>query len=269
MCTSPRAASLLLCALASLLTIMSGIASAEHGIPVATQAGAAATQDAVYVHLGAENSWPPYSNDQGQGISTDLINAAFANSGVIPRFQVLPYARVLHDLASGKIDGGFNVSRQATTENKYIFGKVPLLRVKAYWFFMAGTHRTIKSFNDLPDKFRVGVIRDYEYGDDYEIHRHRFSEIQVSQQSQIMRLLKQGRIDAGIMFEREADYVMQQMQLNSSLFDKRFLNHEGDVYVAFSHKSPRARWMAQQLDKGLLLLKETGEYDRILANPKY
>lgn len=257
---------LVLYCLTALLVAASSGSNAEQKAPVTEAAGAAASVDGVHLRLGAENSWPPYSDEQGQGISTDLIKAAFANRGVVLSFQVLPYARVLHDLASGKIDGGFNVSRQATTENKYIFGEVPLLSVKAYWFFMAGTHSNIKSFNDLPDNFRVGVIRDYEYGDDYEIHRHRFNEIRVSQQSQIIRMLKQGRIDAGIMFEREAEFAMRQMQLKSSVFDKRFLNHEGDVYVAFSHKSPRARWMAQELDKGLLMLKETGEYDRMLSD---
>lgn len=222
--------------------------------------------DGINLRLGAEDSWPPYSDDKGNGISVNLIKAALKDSGVTPSFYVLPYSRVLHDLASGKIDGGFNVTRQSTTEAKYLFGEVPLLKVRAYWFFVAGHHQQIMSLKDVPDNLRVGVIRDYEYGDDYEQQRHRFTEIKVTQQSQIIRMLKQGRIDAGIMFELEAEYAMNKLQIKSGVFDKRFLNHEGDVYVAFSHKSPRARWMAQQLDKGLLKLKETGEYDRLLAN---
>lgn len=224
------------------------------------------TQDLVQVRLGAENSWPPYSDERGQGISTELIKAAFAKSGVVPNFQALPYARVLHDLDSGKIDGGFNISRQSTTEQRYLFGDVPLLHVEAYWFFLPDTHRGIKSFKDIPDKFRVGVIRDYEYGDEYENHRHRFNEIKVSHQSQIIRMLLQRRIDAAIMFNDEANFAMRKMELKNSTFDKRFLNHQGDVYVAFSHKSSRARWMAQQLDKGLLMMKETGEYEQILSS---
>lgn len=225
-----------------------------------------ATDNSIQIHLGAENSWPPYSDAQGQGISTALIKAAFAKTGLTPTFKVLPYARVLHDLESGKIDGGYNVTLQVTTKDKYIFGQVPLINVEAFWFFIPGMHPTIKSIADIPDKFRVGVIRDYEYGDIYENHRHRFTEVQVSQQSQIIRMLKQGRIDAAIMFEREAEFALKGMQLEASIFDKRFLNHHGDVYVAFSHKSPRARWFAEQLDKGLLMIKETGEYDRILSD---
>jgi polar amino acid transport system substrate-binding protein len=224
------------------------------------------TEDSIRVHLGAEDSWPPYSNAQGQGVSTNLIKAAFAKTNLTPTFRVLPYARVLYDLQSGKIDGGYNVTLQSTTKDKYIFGKVPLLAVESYWFFIPGTYPKIKSINDIPDKFRVGVIRDYEYGDIYENHRHRFTEVQVSQQSQIIRMLKQGRIDAAVMFDREAEYALKEMKLDAAIFDKRFLNHHGDVYVAFSHKSPRARWLAEQLDKGLLMIKEAGEYDRILSD---
>jgi polar amino acid transport system substrate-binding protein len=222
--------------------------------------------DSLRVHLGAEDSWPPYSNAQGQGISTRLIKAAFAKTGLTPTFQVLPYARVLHDLQSGKIDGGYNVTLQLTTKDKYIFGQVPLIAVESYWFFVPGTHPKINSIKDIPDNFRVGVIRDYEYGDIYENHRHRFTEVQVSQQSQIIRMLKQGRIDAAVMFDREAEFALKEMKLDAAIFDKRFLNHHGDVYVAFSHKSPRARWLAEQLDKGLLMIKEAGEYDRILSD---
>ena len=93
--------------------------------------------------------------------------------------------------------------------------------------------------------------------------RYRFKEIQVSQQSQIIRMLKQGRIDAAVMFDREAEFALKKMNWDAAVFDKRFLNHRGDVYLAFSPKNPRARWLAEQFDKGLLMMKETGEYEQI------
>lgn len=233
----------------------------------ASKKAKSSTDDSVRILLGAENSWPPYSDQHGEGLSTQLIKAAFAKSGLTPSFKVLPYARVLHDLQSGKIDGGYNVTLQKSTQDKYIFGQVPLVAVKSYWFFLPGKHAQITSITDIPSNFRVGVIRDYEYGDLYENHRHRFDEVQVSQQSQIIRMLKQGRIEAAVMFDREADFALKEMKLEASIFDKRFLNHSGDVYVAFSHKSPRARWLAEQLDKGLNELKITGEYEQLL-NPQ-
>jgi polar amino acid transport system substrate-binding protein len=262
------------CWLVSALVLSCSLgASATHESSTATALSAPTNSahvisDVIQARLGAENSWPPYSDEHGQGISIELIKAAFAKTGIAPHFQVLPYARVLHDLDSGKIDGGFNISRQSTTEERFLFGDVPLIHVEAYWFFLPGTHNNIQSIKDIPDHFRVGVIRDYEYGDEYENQRHRFNEIKVSQQSQIIRMLKQGRIDAAIMFKDEANSAMQKMRLKSETFDRRFLNHHGAVYLAFSHKSPRARWLAQQFDKGLLMMKESGEYDEILSRNK-
>ena len=238
-------------------------------IPIRAESPATgSTDDSIRIHLGAEDSWPPYSDEQGRGISTNIIKAAFAKSGLTPTFQILPYARVLHDLESGKIDGGYNVTLQSSTKKKYLFGNVPLLRVEAYWFFRPNTFTTIKRIEDAPAKLRVGVIRDYEYGDIYENHRHRFIEVKVTQQSQIIRMLKQGRIDAAVMFDKEAEYALRDMNWKSDIFEKRFLNHRGDVYVAFSHKSPRAHWLAEQLDKGLTELKQTGEYDQLAGITK-
>lgn len=233
------------------------------GVHINAESPRSVANDSIRIHLGAEDSWPPYSNANGDGISTQLIKAAFAKSNLTPTFQVLPYARVLHDLQSGKIDGGYNVTRQSTTKDKYIFGQVPLITVEAYWFFLPGIHPQIKSIENIPSTFRVGVIRDYEYGDIYENHRHRFKEIQVSQQSQIIRMLKQGRIDAAVMFDREAEFALKAMNWDATIFEKRFLNHRGDVYLAFSPKNPQAKWLAEQLDKGLLMMKETGEYDQL------
>lgn len=224
------------------------------------------TNQSLHIRLGAENSWAPYSDDLGQGISRELISAALANSGIEAQFQVLPYARVLHDLESGKIDGGFNISRQQSTEARYVFGEVPLFSVEAHWFFRAGDYPEVTNFKELPNKFRVGVIRDYEYGDHYENHRHRFHEIKVSQQSQLIRLLIQGRIDAALMFSDEARFAMKKMQLKPSLLDKRFLNHRTDIYVAFSPRNPNARWIATRLDEGLLRIQATGEYERIMSS---
>lgn len=222
----------------------------------------------IQIQIGVEDSWPPYSDKYGQGISTNLVKAAFAKANLTPTFRVLPYARVLHDLGSGKLDAGYNVTLQSTTKDKYLFGNVPLLTVESYWFFRPNTFVHINTIEDMPPKFRVGIIRDYEYGDIYEKHRHRLTEIQLTQQSQIIRMLKQGRIDAAVMFDREAKYALENMGHSDDVLEKRFLNHRGDVYVAFSHKSLKAVWLSQELDRGLLMMKESGEYDRILTATK-
>ncbi len=217
----------------------------------------------LHITLGAENSWPPYCDENGQGISTNLIEAAFAKVGLVPSFKVLPYSRVLHDLRSGKIDGGYNVARQSTTTDKFVFGKEPLLLAKTYWYFLPNKNPQVTSLTEVPDQFKIGTILDYEYGDAYEAQRSRFKEFQLSKQSQIVRMLQQGRLDAGLMSEREAEFALREMNLPANTLEKRFLNHVDEIYLVFSLKHERSTWLAEQFDKGLIALKESGEYDRL------
>ncbi len=234
--------------------------------PIAKPALADTPPTEIALRLGAENSWPPFSDANGQGISTELIKAALAETNLKLKFQVLPYARVLHDLSTGKIDGGYNVSLQKTTEDRFVFGQVPLVVVEAYWFFIPGKHPEVKTIREVPGNFRVGVIRDYEYGDTYETYRGKFKEVRLSQQAQIIKMLQQGRLDAAVMFDKEEEYTLRKMNLPLDTLEKRFLNHRGGVYLAFSRKNPLSPRLAEQLDQGLLKIISNGRYQQILSN---
>ncbi|GGY69761.1 amino acid ABC transporter substrate-binding protein [Cellvibrio zantedeschiae] len=214
--------------------------------------------------LGAEDSWPPYSDKNGEGISTNIIKAAFAKVGITTKIQVRNYARVLQDVKAGLLDAGYNVTRQQNTEQEFIFGKEPILQAKAYWYFASKTKTKFKTPSALPDGFRVGCIIDYEYGDTYEHERQRFKEVKVPRQVQLIRMLQQGRIDAALMFEEEANQTLKDMGLQQDAIQKGMFNHTSDIYLAFSRKNPQSEENAKKLDQGIKILKETGEYQQLL-----
>jgi polar amino acid transport system substrate-binding protein len=215
--------------------------------------------------LGAEDSWTPYSNKQGQGISTNIVQAAFAKAGLETQVVVRPYARVLHDVKVGALDAGYNVTRQQNTEQDFIFGKEPILQASAYWYFRADS-APVATLQKVPDGYRVGSIIGYEYGDMFEIERPRFKEVRVPRQIQLIKMLQQGRIDAALMFEEEANQTLKQMGLNETAIRKGMFNHTSDIYLAFSRNKPHSQELAQKFDEGIKKLKETGEYKRLL-NP--
>lgn len=216
--------------------------------------------------LGAEDSWPPYSDKSGQGISTNIVKAAFAKAGLETQVVVRPYARVLQDVKAGALDAGYNVTRQQNTELEFIFGKEPILQASAYWYFRTNTTPPATTTKNLPDGYRVGAIIDYEYGDIYEAERRRFKEVRVPRQAQLIKMLKQGRIDAALMFEEEANQTLKEMGLSNTAIQKGMFNHTSDIYLAFSRKRPHSQELAQKFDQGIKKLKETGEYKRLL-NP--
>lgn len=217
------------------------------------------------VRLAAEDSWAPYSDVRGQGLSNRLVKAAFAAVGYEAKISVMPYARVEHQVLSGVSHGGFNVTRQASTENLFLFGNEPLLSAPASFFFSKQQGQHFESYDTLPDGVKIGLIIGYEYGDIYQVNQHRFTETRVSHQHQLIRMLLAGRVDAVIMFDEVAKYTLKKMHLSGNDLQKGFQNHVSDIYVAFSPKYPSAQYLSERLDKGLRLLKERGEYQQMFA----
>lgn len=217
--------------------------------------------------LAVEDSWPPYSDSTGQGIATNIVKQAYAAVGIKVILKVLPYARVLKEVEKGFFVGGYNVTRQSTTEKNFLFGQQFLLSAPASFYFSPSNSKAInyKNIKDIPDDSSVGVIIDYEYGDLFDEHKERFKKVYVSNQSQIISMLTLGRIDTAIMFDEVANETLKSMGLNNKSIIKGPLNHTSDIYVAFSRTHKDAVFFKNKLDEGLLLIKSNGQYDEILS----
>jgi polar amino acid transport system substrate-binding protein len=236
-----------------LLLIHSHIALADNG-------------RATSVVLAVEDSWPPYADSEGQGISTNIIKQAFAAIDITLIVRVLPYARVLNDVTKGILVGGYNVTRQESTEKNFLFGQQALLQAPASFYFTQENVAAAdyKSITDIPTGSRVGVIIDYEYGDLFDQHKSRFKEVKVSSQEQVIKMLRLGRIDSAIMFDAVASHTLKSMKLSIDSIKQGPLNHTSDIYVAFSRSHKDAQFFADKLDQGLLLIKNNGQYDKLL-----
>jgi polar amino acid transport system substrate-binding protein len=215
------------------------------------------------VHLGVEDSWPPYANNLGQGISTNIVREAFSKVGISVQLSVFPYSRVLHSTITGVIDGCYNVTRQDSTNDKFIFGDTPILKANASYFSLKGSKKQYKGLSDIPDGTAIAVIQGYEYGNDFERHKKRFMISKVNDQFQIIKMLLSKRVDGAIMFDQVAQYHLNEMNKSGAL-ENVFVNHKSDIYVAFSKKNPKSKFFAKKLDEGIQLLKQKNEYQKLL-----
>ena len=150
-----------------------------------------------------------------------------------------------------------------STEVIYHFGNTPILIASASFFFRPEDQNRFDSFEALPKGMRIGLINGYEYGNVYEENRSRFQEFRVNTQAQIISMLRLKRIDAAIMFDEVAKYTLAQNKLAPDVLSKGFMNHQSDIYVAFSRKRAHAEEYAQLLDEGLAIIKNNGDYERI------
>ncbi len=207
--------------------------------------------------LAIENSWPPFADADGQGISRQLIEKAMEDSEFDVSFIVVPYSRALQMAEYGQVDGCLNVTRQQDTEEKFLFGQQPLLQATASFYYPQGSAQEYESITDVPSGTSIGLITGYEYGNEFEAQRHRFREVRVANQRQLIGLLDAGRIDMAIMFDQVAAYTLSSMALSLNHIRRGALNQTSDIYVAFSRgrDEEQIEAMMAALDKGLNKLR--------------
>jgi len=216
------------------------------------------------ISIAAEDAWPPFSGVTGNGYSRRLAEAAFAVSGISLDIQAVPYVRALNMTRGGVVNGCWNVTRQPSTEADFIFGEIPLFQATASYFYKAGEVRDFQRPDDIPDGTRVAVMNGYEYGEEFEQNKNRYKLVEVSKQSQMLALLLKERVDVAIMFDHVFEYLKVTEYLGDDKFEKGYSNHISNIYIAFSRQNNNSEKYARLLDEGLLRLKESGEYDRIM-----
>ncbi|MBW0295000.1 amino acid ABC transporter substrate-binding protein [Shewanella xiamenensis] len=218
------------------------------------------------VTLAAEDSWPPFANQFGQGISHRLIEAAFKQAHIEVNSLVVPYSRALMMAEKGAVDGVFNVTREASTEQRFVFGDMPLFVAKASFYQRKQRSLLAENKWQIPKGSNVGVIKSYEYGDEFPelVKQRQLNIVTVATQQQLINLLLIGRIDAAVMFDLVAQENLQKMGVSDEVI-AAFDNHSSQIYLAFSKENPKAALLAKALDQGLSTLKKNGQYLQLLS----
>ncbi|NMH66574.1 amino acid ABC transporter substrate-binding protein [Shewanella sp. SHSM-M6] len=213
--------------------------------------------------LAAEDSWPPFADDQGHGLSHRLIAAALGRRGIRVESLVVPYQRAMMMAEKGNVDGVFNVARQGSTQTRFVFGERPLFTASASFYHKMDKRLAAKDKWSLPKGTMIGIISGYEYGDELA-KLTQLQLVKVDNQQQLINLLLIGRIHGAIMYDAVAREQLQLMGVADEIVPA-FANHSSDIFLAFSKQNPAAKTLAQQLDLGLTELQQNGEYDKLLA----
>lgn len=226
---------------------------------------AAAEKKAGVIRIAAEDSWPPFSDHSGNGLSRQIATEAFALSGYQIDTLVVPYARALRLVEQGEMDACWNVTRQSNTEAMYHFGEEPLLQADISFFYRANTPMHYTDFADIPNGTKIGVIIDYEYGDEFEAHKSRFQIMAVSTQKSLLYMLKAGRFDVVLMFDKVFESNIKTLGLNLADYEKGHRFYTSDIYIAFNAASPQSAVYSQALDEGLKALRKSGRYQALMS----
>ncbi|MCB0325573.1 MAG: transporter substrate-binding domain-containing protein [Bdellovibrionales bacterium] len=215
--------------------------------------------------------WCPYNCEETAimpGILIEAAREALALQHKRLIYRTLPWSRALEQARLGAVHGIVGVYRSDAPD--FHFPATPLSEIRNGFFILRGNRWLYNGLASL-ESVRLGAIQDYGYSQsiDRYIERHRRdrSKVQVisgdnALQRNLQKLLR-NRIDVVV----EDPAVMNHLLAREGLVDRVVMVglEPGDsIYVAFSPSHPDGELLANELDKGLKELQNSGRLAQII-----
>ncbi len=220
------------------------------------------------------DSWCPYNCEEGAdapGYLIDIAREALALSGHTVSYQEMSWTRAIYQVQRGAAQG---LAGAITSEvPDFIFPKLALgLVPNAFFTLPESTWKPTDK--DAFTSVRLGVIRDYDYGSKLQKWIDQNRETILVQEAQgnnaletNLRKLVHGRID--VVVDQKASVLAKAREMG--IADQIRLAGEDPVepdedslYIAFSPVLERSRQYADDLDRGVRMLREQGRLQMIL-----
>lgn len=219
--------------------------------------------------LAAENDWPPYSSGGSEtrspeGFAVELVRAVLASQGVAVEIIGVPFARCMLYARNGRVAGCFNATITSENREAYLWHAPAMFEEELAIFARADSPLDNMGLGDLRGQ-RVGYTNAYTYPSEFLQDPKIRKEIATSDQN-LLRMLIAGRVDY-ILLNRMPGYWRIQGSPEFAGKAKRvgLLSQDG-FWVAFSKTHPEGPRLAALFSQGLLELKRTGEYRRLLSD---
>ena len=224
--------------------------------------GSEAARPVIVVDVDAEN--PPFMYSRAGyavGLYPAVIRAALGRCHDHVRVQAKPWKRAFVEIDKAQAGVG-GLYRNAERLAKYDFSD-PI-----YVENIAVFYRTVQPFDfrtvaDLYGK-RVGVLRGWSYGDDFDVAKRNGSiatEEVSSDRSNFLKLTD-GRLDAVLAIEESGQAAMAASGLHGIEQANAYLASY-PVYLAFSKKAAKSDLLVC-FNKALAEMKQDGAFERIV-----
>ena len=217
------------------------------------------------IKIGAEDDWYPYSglrDGQIQGMSVDIVQAAFAASGTPIELIPYPYSRCMHMAKAGALAACFNTAPNAEIAKNFLLPTEPLFSGDIQLWARADQHRTVTSLEQLAGQ-RVAVTIGYEYGDSFD-RNPLIERIAVRQDLNGFLMLDHQRVDYTIAYQGTADQLFRDHPELAGHFVPIFSAAQPKLYLSFSRVYPQTAELRERFDQGMRQIKQNGSYQKIL-----
>ncbi len=222
--------------------------------------------------MGADD-WPPWvihgpnassSDPDVAGIDIEIAKALSTKLALKIKFVRCPWARCLTLLKAGKLDIVGSIFQTEERKSFAHFIEPAYVNMRSNVFYtIQSKSDLITRYEDLHKKIAVGTVRDASYFDQFD-NDTAINKYALSDDHQLLWMLKRGRLDVVIGEEVVYDYYISQLNLWRDLSKSKYrYNETRESFFALSRKSIFAKDLAK-FNKALSDLIHSGEVNQII-----
>ncbi|MEE4664843.1 transporter substrate-binding domain-containing protein [Pseudomonas alliivorans] len=217
-------------------------------------------------YLAASTEWRPfiYTDEYNtlRGVSTDIARQVFKQAAIDVQFVSYPANRMQVMLEKQQIDISYAESPNWTSEDdtsKYVFS-VPYLAVREHLYFAADDPLSVAPLSELRD-VTIGMIRGYTYRSlDTAFEEGRVTRLETSEDSALLALLANKRVNAVAMVDDLYDYLVNTHQIDPARFRQGALLNESNLAIMLLSRHAS---LLPKINAAILDMQRRGELQRI------
>ena len=208
----------------------------------------------------AGHPYPPYYNEDGQGLIPELYQEIFKGHGVEFEFRILPIKRSVQELMSLEVDGlspgdiFLTASERSEVYTKTFFS------VGITWLFFKTnfSKRLISKSTPQVTNETIAIIVNSPFKDSYEKKGIHYTEVENPIQS--IKMVKDNRVQFAEITQLSALFLLDKLYKKEGqkfqFLDKEVL----PLGVSFLKKNIRAKKISAMIDQGLKRVMGNGKY---------
>ncbi|RMT77568.1 ABC transporter substrate-binding protein [Pseudomonas viridiflava] len=217
-------------------------------------------------YVAASTEWRPfiYTDEYNtlRGVSTDIARQVFKQANIDVQFISYPANRMQVMLDKQQIDISYAESPGWTHEDnasKYVFS-VPYLAVREHLYFAADDPLSNVPLSKLRN-VTIGMIRGYTYRAlDSAFAEKRVTRLETSEDSALLELLANKRVNAVAMVDDLYDYLISTHQIDPHAFRQGALLNESTLSIMLLSRHAS---LLPTINAAILDMQRRGELQRI------
>lgn len=216
--------------------------------------------------IGAEDDWYPFTglrDGRIEGLSVDIVRAAFAASQTPVELVAYPYSRCMQMTLSGKLAACFNTAPNPQIARDYLLPQHALFSDDILLWARHDRARPLQQLEQIRAQ-RVAVTIGYEYGSLFDGYAP-LVRVPVRQDRYGFLMLQRGRVDYTVAYRGTAQQLFRDYPELAGQFTPVLTVHQPQLYLSFSRHHPQAALLRERFDLGMQRIAQNGEYRRILA----